>query len=76
MMTHPGSKVPADGVGAERAHSRADRLVLGYPARKPTRPVTVLLAMIAFQLLFASVFAGVLHQPAFHHTPVAVTGSP
>ena len=35
-----------------------------------------LLAVIAFQLLFASVFLGVLHQPAFHHTPVAVTGSP
>ena len=38
--------------------------------------MTVLLAIIAFQLLFASVFLGVLHQPAFHHTPVAVTGSP
>jgi len=41
-----------------------------------TRPVMVLLAVIVFQLLFASVFLGVLHEPAFHRTPVAVTGSP
>ena len=74
MMTQPESKVPAEGT--EQAHARADRLVLGDPARKLIRPVTVLLAVIAFQLLFASVFLGVLHQPAFHHTPVAVTGSP
>jgi hypothetical protein len=76
MIMQPESKVPADGVGAERAHARADRLVLGYPARRLTRPVTVLLAVVAFQLLFASVFLGVLHEPAFHHTPVAVIGSP
>jgi hypothetical protein len=74
MMTQPEGKVAAEGT--EQVHARADRLVLGYPARKLTRPVTVLLAVIAFQLLFASVFLGVLHQPAFHHTPVAVTGSP
>ena len=72
-MTQPGSKVAAEGT--EQAHARADRLVLGYPARKLTRPVAVLLAVIAFQLLFASVFLG-LHQPTFHHTPVGVTGSP
>jgi hypothetical protein len=76
MMTQPGSKVPAQGAGSERAATRAQRLVLGYPARKLMRPMTVLLCVIAFQLLFASVFLGVLHEPAFHHTPVAVTGSP
>ena len=74
MMTQPARKVPAEG--PEQSQARAQRLVLGYPARKLTRPATVLLAVIAFQLLFASVFLGVLHEPAFHHTPVAVTGSP
>jgi hypothetical protein len=74
MMTHPGNKVPAEGT--RQARTDAQRLVLGYPARKLTRPVTILLAVIVFQLLFASVFLGVLHEPAFHHTPVAVTGSP
>jgi hypothetical protein len=52
------------------------RLVLGYPVQQLIRPVTVLLGVIAFQLLFVSVFLGVLHEPAFHHTPIAVTGSP
>ena len=74
MMTQHARKVPAEG--PEQSQARAQRLVLGYPARKLTRPATVLLAVIAFQLLFASVFLGVLHEPAFHHTPVAVTGSP
>jgi hypothetical protein len=31
--------------------------------------------VILFQLLFASVFLGVLHRPALHHAPVAVVGS-
>ena len=66
MITQPESKVPAEGT--EQANARADRLLLGYPARKLTRPVTVVLAVIAFQLLFASAFLAVPHQPAFHHT--------
>src|ERR1700678_1828728 len=74
MMTHPGNKVPAEGT--RQARTEAQRLVLGYPARKLTRPVTILLAVIVFQLLFASVFLGVLHDPASHHTPAAVPGSP
>jgi hypothetical protein len=44
MMTQPESKVAAEGT--EQAHARADRLVLGYPARKLTLPATVLLAVI------------------------------
>ena len=31
--------------------------------------------MVLFQLLFVSVFLGVLHHPALHHAPVAVVGA-
>ncbi len=41
-----------------------------------TRPAVGLAAVVLFQLLFASVFAGVLHHPVLHHAPVAVVGRP
>jgi hypothetical protein len=40
-----------------------------------TRPAIGLAAVVLFQLLFASVFVGVLHHPALHRAPVAVVGS-
>jgi hypothetical protein len=39
-----------------------------------TRPAVGLAAVVLFQLLFASVFVGVLHHPALHDAPVAVAG--
>jgi hypothetical protein len=39
-----------------------------------TRPAIGLAAVVLFQLLFASVFAGVLHDPVLHRAPVAVAG--
>jgi hypothetical protein len=44
-------------------------------ARRLARPATGLIAVVLFQVLFASVFLGVLHRPALHHAPVAVVGS-
>jgi hypothetical protein len=44
-------------------------------ARKLTRPAVALMAVVLFQLLFASVFLSVLHRPALHHAPVAVVGA-
>jgi hypothetical protein len=39
-----------------------------------TRPAVGLAALVLFQLLFASVFLGVLHHPVLHRAPVAVVG--
>jgi hypothetical protein len=39
------------------------------------RPGAGLAAVVVFQLLFASVFLGVLHRPVPHHAPVAVAGA-
>jgi hypothetical protein len=44
------------------------------PARRLTRPAVALAGVTLFQLLFASVFAGVLHHPVLHEAPVAVAG--
>jgi hypothetical protein len=38
------------------------------------RPAIGLAAVVLFQLLFASVFVGVLHHPVLHDAPVAVAG--
>jgi hypothetical protein len=38
------------------------------------RPAVGLAAVVLFQLLFASVFVGVLHHPMLHDAPVAVAG--
>ena len=43
-------------------------------ARRLMRPAAGLAAVVLFQLLFASVYAGVLHHPVPHHAPVAVAG--
>jgi hypothetical protein len=48
------------------------RQVQPRQARKLTRPAVGLMAVVVFQLLFASVFLSVLHRPALHHAPVAV----
>ena len=45
------------------------------PGRTLARPAIGLAAVVLFQLLFASVFLGVLHHPAPHHAPVAVVGA-
>jgi hypothetical protein len=42
--------------------------------RRLARPAVALGAVILFQLLFASTFAGVLHHPVPHQAPVAVAG--
>jgi hypothetical protein len=42
--------------------------------RELTRPAVGLAAVVLFQLLFASVFVGVLHHPVLHGAPVAVAG--
>ena len=39
-----------------------------------TRPAVGLAAVTLFELLFASVFVGVLHHPVLHRAPVAVVG--
>jgi hypothetical protein len=44
------------------------------PVRRLARPAVALGGVILFQLLFASVFVGVLHHPVLHHAPVAVAG--
>jgi hypothetical protein len=45
------------------------------PAGTRMRPAVGLIAVVLFQLLFASVFLGVLHRPALHDATVAVAGS-
>jgi hypothetical protein len=42
--------------------------------RRLARPAVALAAVILFQLLFLSTFAGVLHHPVLHQAPVAVAG--
>lgn len=44
------------------------------PVRRLARPIVALGGVILFQLLFVSVFAGVLHHPVLHQAPVAVAG--
>jgi hypothetical protein len=44
-------------------------------AQSSPRPGAGLAAVVLFQLLFASVFLGVLHRPVPHHAPVAVAGA-
>jgi hypothetical protein len=45
------------------------------PGRKLPRAAVALICVVLFQLLFASVFLGVLHRPALHNAPVAVVGA-
>ena len=44
------------------------------PVQRLARPAVVLAGVVLFQLLFVSVFAGVLHHPVLHQAPVAVAG--
>ena len=81
MVTNPVAKTldrgadgrarPAVPPSGKTASQRAGQT--GVP--KLTRPAAVLTAVVLFQLLFASVFLGVLHRPALHNAPVAVVGS-
>ena len=77
----PGPGGPADLVSmpsakaAEQQRSPEGRPTAGRPApARRLRPAVGLIAVVLFQLLFASVFLGVLHRPALHHAPVAVVG--
>jgi hypothetical protein len=54
----------------ESHHNQGGRITV----RGLTRPAVVLGGVILFQLLFVSVFAGVLHHPVLHRAPVAVAG--
>jgi hypothetical protein len=44
------------------------------PVRRLARPAVALAGLIVLQLLFASVFAGVLHHPVLHQAPAAGAG--
>src|SRR6202042_3429781 len=72
----PGKTRPAELAGAPSAQAAVGQ---GSPGGRPAparwlRPAVGLIAVVLFQLLFASVFLGVLHRPALHHAPVAVVG--
>jgi hypothetical protein len=78
----PGSVRPAELASVPSAKSaEQQRSPEGRPAagrHTPggrMRPAVGLIAVVLFQLLFASVFLGVLHRPALHHAPVAVVGN-
>src|SRR5580704_931850 len=73
---------PGRGVGAAPGGVPASRLAGQHPRQSGpgrvkglVRPGAGLAAVVVFQLLFASVFLGVLHRPAPHHAPVAVAGA-
>ena len=65
----PGG-VPASRLAGQHPRQRGPGRVKGL-----VRPGAGLAAVVVFQLLFASVFLGVLHRPAPHHAPVAVAGA-
>jgi hypothetical protein len=68
--TDSASAPPAGPDGQQRSPGRQPG-----QARRMARPVVTLAAVMLFELLFASVFLGVLHRPALHHAPVAVVGT-
>lgn len=63
------------GVPASRPASQHPRQRGPGPVKGLVRPGAGLAAVVVFQLLFASVFLGVLHRPVPHHAPVAVAGA-
>ena len=67
----PTAQAAVAGTSAGRPTSRAHPC----PMRRLVRPAAGLAAVALFQLLFASVFMGVLHHPVLHHAPVAVAGT-
>jgi hypothetical protein len=72
----PGPVRPAEPVSVPSAKAAGGQ---GPAQAQPAagrrfRPAVGLIAVVLFQLLFASVFLGVLHRPALHHAPVAVVG--
>src|SRR6202035_682932 len=69
---------PCEPEVAEMVNSSAGETEGQGPAkagRGLPRAAVALIAVVLFQLLFASVFLGVLHHPALHHAPVAVVGA-
>ena len=69
----PGG-VPASRPASSRAGQHPRQRGPGW-VKGLVRPGAGLAAVVVFQLLFASVFLGVLHRPAPHHAPVAVAGA-
>jgi hypothetical protein len=70
----PGTRGPARAATAS-PQPAAPRPGQAGPAGGLRKPVVALTAVIMFQLLFASVFLGVLHRPALHHAAVGVVGT-
>jgi hypothetical protein len=62
----------AERITGQNASGQADQ---PGRARRLSRLAAGLIAVVAFQALFGSVFLGVLHRPAIHHAPVAVAGA-
>jgi hypothetical protein len=71
-----GMAAPAPaGSGAQHGPGQGQGQGQAKPGRKLPRAAVALICVVLFQLLFASVFLGVLHRPALHHAPVAVVGA-
>jgi len=66
--------VSADETGTVSRHESHEYQRGRMTVRGLIRPAVVLGGVILFQLLFVSVFAGVLHHPVLHRAPVAVAG--
>jgi hypothetical protein len=85
MVTRSAHKIQAldtrEHAGLANGPSAGGAVRPGTSQGKPTaagglaRPVVTLVSVVLFQLLFASVFMGVLHRPALHNAPVAVVGT-
>ena len=79
MTARPDEQIPAPGEHAGDVSGESPgggpRQRQPGPARRLARPAAGLAAVVVFQVLFASVFLGVLHHPALHHAPVAVVGT-
>ena len=73
----PGQRADAapGGVPASATVGQQPRQRRPGPVKGLVRAGAFLAAVVVFQLLFASVFLGVLHRPVPHHAPVAVAGA-
>jgi hypothetical protein len=64
MTAKPDEQIPAFG---EHADAKLSGESSGGGPRRLAPAASGLVAVVVFQLLFASVFLGVLHRPAIHH---------